>query len=113
MLRKVIKSHRLLRLNIGEDQWRHDYETISAPSGDKVMHQAHSTNTWTITASASRSGAPLTGVTLTSHYMGTGLPVATLPVTVSDTTSGENRDHCVSDHQGADADKVAVFWSPS
>jgi hypothetical protein len=65
------------------------YETISARSGDTVMHQAHSTNAWTIAKSASMSGAPLTGLTLTSHYTGTGLPVATLPVTVSDTTSGE------------------------
>jgi hypothetical protein len=66
------------------------YETISAPSGDTVTHQAQrSTNIWTITESASMSGTPLTGLTLTSHYTGTGHPVATLTVTASNTTSGE------------------------
>ena len=60
------------------------YETISAP-GDTVVHQAGS-GTWTISSTA---GVPITGLTLTSNYTGTGQPVAALSVTASNTTMGE------------------------
>ncbi|MBV9518741.1 MAG: hypothetical protein JO068_11515 [Hyphomicrobiales bacterium] len=66
------------------------YETITAPSGDSVTHQAQGkTYTWTVTESASMAGTPLTGIMLTSHYKGSGSPVAGLTVTASDVTSGE------------------------
>ena len=61
------------------------YETISAPSGDNVTHQAGS-STWTISSTA---GVSITGLTLTSSYTGTGQPVAALSVTANNTTTGE------------------------
>jgi hypothetical protein len=61
------------------------YETISAPTGDSVAHQAGS-STWTISSTA---GVSITGLTLTSNYTGTGHPIAALSVTASNTTSGE------------------------
>ena len=61
------------------------YETISAPTGDSVAHQTGS-STWTISSTA---GVPITGLTLTSNYTGTGHPVAALSVTASNTTTGE------------------------
>ena len=61
------------------------YETISAPTGDNVTHQAGS-STWTITSTA---GVPIAGLTLTSNYTGTGHPVAALSVTASNATTGE------------------------
>ena len=61
------------------------YETISAPTGDTVAHQTGS-STWTISSTA---GVPITGLTLTSNYTGTGHPVAALSVTASNTTTGE------------------------
>ncbi len=60
------------------------YETISAP-GDTVVHQAGS-GTWTISSTA---GVPITGLTLTSNYTGTGHPVAALGVAASNATTGE------------------------
>jgi hypothetical protein len=67
------------------------YERITAPSGDNVSRQLQSNGTynWTITESASTAGQPLTGLTLSSSYKGTGHPVALLTVTASNTTSGE------------------------
>jgi hypothetical protein len=67
------------------------YEVITAPSGDNVSRarQANGTYTWTITEASSAAGTPLTGLTLTSQYTGTGHPVATLTVTASNITSGE------------------------
>ena len=55
------------------------YETITAPAGDTVSRQFNPLTlsyTYTITESASAAGTPLTGLTLTSHYTGTGHPVA-------------------------------------
>ena len=66
------------------------YETITAPRGDSVTHQAQGkTSTWTVTESASAAGTPLTGLNVTSHYTGSGHPVSNLTVTASNTTSGE------------------------
>jgi hypothetical protein len=67
------------------------YETVTAPSGDTVTSslQADGTNTWTVTEGASTTGAPLTGLTLSSSYTGTDHPVATFTVTASNTTPGE------------------------
>src|SRR5207245_1274844 len=67
------------------------YETITAPAGDSVTKQLqlNGTYTWTITESTSKAGTALTGLSLTSHYTGTGHPVATLTVTASNITSGE------------------------
>jgi hypothetical protein len=67
------------------------YEVITAPAGDSVRSQKQSdgTYTWTVTEGSSTTGQPLTGVSLTSHYTGTGHPVATLTVTASNITSGE------------------------
>jgi len=66
------------------------YETITAPPGDSVTHQAEGkTYTWTVTESASMAQTPLTGIMLTSHYKGSGSPVAGLTVTAGDITSGE------------------------
>ncbi len=66
------------------------YETITAPTGNTVSSQQQGgTTTWTITESSSTTGAPLTGLTLSSSYTGTDHPVATLTVTASNTTSGE------------------------
>jgi hypothetical protein len=67
------------------------YETITAPAGDSVTKQLqlNGTDTWTITESTSKAGTALTGLSLTSHYTGTGHPVATLTVTASNITSGE------------------------
>jgi len=68
------------------------YETITAPAGDTVSRQFNLVTlsyTYTITESAAAAGTPLTGLTLTSHYTGTGHPVANLSVTASNTTSGE------------------------
>ena len=66
------------------------YETITAPHGDNVSRSSQGrTYTYVITESASATGTPLTGLTLTSHYTGSSHPVANLTVTASDTTSGE------------------------
>ena len=67
------------------------YETVTAPSGVTVTGslQADGTNTWTITESASTTGAPLTALTLSSSYTGSDHPVATFTVTASNTTPGE------------------------
>jgi hypothetical protein len=67
------------------------YETVTAPSGVTVTSglQADGTNTWTITESASTTGAPLTALTLSSSYTGSDHPVATFTVTASNTTPGE------------------------
>jgi Bacterial Ig-like domain len=67
------------------------YESITAPTGDTVtkQQQSNGTYTWTITESTSKAGTAITGLSLTSHYTGTGHPVATLTVTASDITSGE------------------------
>ncbi|MBV8962212.1 MAG: hypothetical protein JOY97_03860 [Hyphomicrobiales bacterium] len=68
------------------------YETITAPAGDTVSRQFNALTlsyTYTITEGASSAGTPLTGLTLTSHYAGTGHPVANLSVTASNVTSGE------------------------
>jgi hypothetical protein len=67
------------------------YETVTAPSGVTVTSslQADGTNTWTITESASTTGAPFTALTLSSSYTGSDHPVATFTVTASNTTPGE------------------------
>jgi hypothetical protein len=67
------------------------YESITAPTGDTVTKQQQSNGiyTWTITESTSKAGTAITGLSLTSHYRGTGHPVATLTVTASDITTGE------------------------
>jgi hypothetical protein len=67
------------------------YETITAPSGDTVTSslQADGTNTWIVTEGPSTTGTPLTALTLSSSYTGSGHPVATFSVTASNTTSGE------------------------
>ena len=67
------------------------YEVITAPAGDSVSKklQSNGTYTWTITEGSSLTGKPLTGLSLTSNYTGTGHPVATLTVTASNITSGE------------------------
>jgi hypothetical protein len=67
------------------------YESIMAPSGynETSKRQSNGTYTWTVTESSSKTGTSLTGLTLTSHYKGTGHPTATLTVTASDVTSGE------------------------
>ena len=67
------------------------YESITAPTGDTVtkQQQSNGTYTWTITESTSKAGTAITGLSLTSHYRGTGHPVATLTVTASDITTGE------------------------
>jgi hypothetical protein len=67
------------------------YEVITAPAGDSVSKklQSNGTYTWTITEGSSLTGKPLTGLSLTSNYKGTGHPVATLTVTASNITSGE------------------------
>jgi hypothetical protein len=67
------------------------YESISAPSGNTVSNslQPDGTKTWTITESASTSGTPLTGLTLSSSYTGSDHPVAAFAVAASNTTSGE------------------------
>ncbi|MBV8961490.1 MAG: hypothetical protein JOY97_00175 [Hyphomicrobiales bacterium] len=63
------------------------YETITAPDEDSVSRTLQgSTYTYTIT---SDEGDKITGLTLTSHYDGSGNPVANLTVTASNTTSGE------------------------
>ncbi len=67
------------------------YETVTAPSGVTVTSglQADGTNTWTITESASTTGAPLTALTLSSSYTGSDHPVATFTATASNMTPGE------------------------
>ncbi|MBV9518203.1 MAG: hypothetical protein JO068_08780, partial [Hyphomicrobiales bacterium] len=74
------------------------YETITAPAGDTVSRQFNAlalSYTYTITEGASSAGTPLTGLTLTSHYAGTGHPVANLSVTASNVTSGETATSAV------------------
>jgi adhesin HecA-like repeat protein len=61
------------------------YESILAPAGDTVTHQAGA-STWTISSTA---GMSITGLTLSSSYTGPGQPMAALSVTASNTTSGE------------------------
>jgi hypothetical protein len=65
------------------------YESITAPAGDAVTSslQLDGTYTWAITEGT--PGTPLTGLTLASHYTGTGHPTATLSVMANNTTSGE------------------------
>ena len=65
------------------------YESITAPAGDAVTSslQLDGTYTWAITEGT--PGTPLTGLTLASHYTGTGHPTATLTVMANNTTSGE------------------------
>jgi hypothetical protein len=67
------------------------YESVTAPSADTVTSslQADGTNAWTVTEGASTTGAPLTGLTLSSSYTGTDHPVATFTVAASNTTPGE------------------------
>ncbi|MGX7871609.1 alkaline phosphatase family protein [Mesorhizobium sp. ORM6] len=67
------------------------YEKITAPSGYNVSKalQSNGTYTWTISETSSTRGKPLTGLTLTSSYTGTGHPIATLTVLASNKTSGE------------------------
>ncbi|UVO35209.1 hypothetical protein KUL72_27695 [Bradyrhizobium arachidis] len=65
------------------------YEVITAPSGYSVSSKKQSNGTYTWTITQGTAGTPLTGLTLTSHYTGTGHPVATFTVTASNTTSGE------------------------
>ena len=67
------------------------YETITASSGITVTSslQADGTNTWTVTEGAATTGAPLTGLTLSSSYTGSDHPIATFKVTATNTTPGE------------------------
>jgi hypothetical protein len=66
------------------------YEAITAPGYNVTKQlQSNGTYTWTITEGTSKTGTTLTGLSLTSHYTGTGHPVATLTVTASNVTSGE------------------------
>jgi hypothetical protein len=92
------------------------YETITAPTGYSVTRQLQSngTYTWTITESTSKTGTAITGLSLTSHYTGTGHPVANLTVTASNIASGEtatssSKTLAVTDPPAA---PMAEFTSP-
>jgi hypothetical protein len=67
------------------------YESVTAPSGNTITSspQPDGTNTWTVAEGASATGAPLTGLSLSSNYTGSDHPVATFTVTASNTASGE------------------------
>jgi hypothetical protein len=92
------------------------YESITAPTGDTVtkQQQSNGTYTWTITESTSKAGTAITGLSLTSHYRGTGHPVATLTVTASDITAGETATSASQTLAVTDppATPMAEFTSP-
>ena len=82
-----VDSDDILSLQIGGLP---SYETITAPL--EIRSRASNkdgTLLGPISESSSTTGAPLTGLTLSSSYTGTDHPVATLTVVASNTTSGE------------------------
>jgi hypothetical protein len=91
------------------------YETVTAPGGDTVTSslQADGTKTWTVTESASTTGAPLTALTLSSSYTGSDHPVATFTVTASNMTSGETATSAAQTMTVTDPPAITSSGGPS
>src|SRR6266404_3267906 len=91
------------------------YETVTAPGGDTVTSslQADGTKTWTVTESASTTGAPLTALTLSSSYTGSDHPVATFTVTASNTTPGETATSAAQTITVTDPPAITTSGGPS